>query len=94
MIYAFQNIEKVKTTLSMSGVGCPDDNACAESFFSLLKKERISRERPKAIRAAAEQADEYIRFYTCDRIQFTVKMTPWKTRTGSAAQQASAKMSA
>lgn len=33
-------------TPSMSAVGCPYDNACAESFFSLLKNECIYRERP------------------------------------------------
>ena len=72
-------------TPSMSAIGCPYDNACAESFFSLLKNECIYRERPKTIQAAAQLVDEYIHFYNFERIQLKTKMTPMEMRLGSAA---------
>ncbi len=41
----------------------PYDNACAESFFSLLKNECIYRAKPRTIRDAMELIDDYIYFY-------------------------------
>ena len=67
-------------TPSMSAVGCPYDNACAESFFSLLKNECIYRTRPKTIREAMELVDDYIYFYNNERIQLSSKMTPMEVR--------------
>lgn len=72
-------------TPSMSAIGCPYDNACAESFFSLLKNECIYRERPKTIQAAEELIDEYIHFYNYERIQLSTKMTPMEVRLGTVA---------
>lgn len=72
-------------TPSMSAVGCPYDNACAESFFSLLKNECIYRAKPKTIKAAAELVDEYIYFYNYERIQLATKMTPMEMRFDTAA---------
>lgn len=71
-------------TPSMSAIGCPYDNACAESFFSLLKNECIYRAKPQTIQAAAELVDEYIYFYNHDRIQLATKMTPMEMRLSAA----------
>lgn len=71
-------------TPSMSAVGCPYDNACAESFFSLLKNECIYQLKPRTIQAAAELVDEYIHFYNFERIQLATKMTPMEMRLGAA----------
>lgn len=71
-------------TPSMSAIGCPYDNACAESFFSLLKNEYIYRAKPQTIQAAAELIDEYIYFYNHERIQLATKMTPMEMRLGAA----------
>ena len=82
----YYNITKAYgITPSMSAIGCPHDNACAESFFSLLKNECIYRERPKTIQAAAQLVDEYIHFYNFERIQLKTKMTPMEMRLGLAA---------
>ena len=67
-------------TPSMSAVGCPYDNACVESFFSLLKNECIYRAKPKTIREAMELIDDYIYFYNNERIQLSSKMTPMEAR--------------
>ncbi len=72
-------------TPSMSAIGCPYDNACAESFFSLLKNECIYRVRPKTLQDAAQLVDEYIHFYNFERLQTTLKMTPMEMRLGTAA---------
>lgn len=80
----YYNITKAYgITPSMSAIGCPYDNACAESFFSLLKNECIYRERPKTIQMAAQLVDEYIHFYNFERIQLKTKMTPMEMRLGS-----------
>lgn len=72
-------------TPSMSAIGCPYDNACAESFFSLLKNECIYKAKPRTIQAATELMDEYIYFYSHERIQLTTKMTSMEMRLGTAA---------
>lgn len=48
---------------SMSAVGCPYDNACAENFFSLLKTECIYRAQPQTFEETGALIDEYI--YLC-----------------------------
>ena len=60
------------------------DNACVESFFSLLKNECIYRTKPQTIQAAAELVEEYIYFYNHDRIQLATKITPIEMRLGTA----------
>lgn len=72
-------------TPSMSSVGCPYDNACAESFFSLLKNEYIYKMRPQTMEEAMELVDEYIHFYNYERIQLASKMTPMEVRRNAAA---------
>ena len=67
-------------TPSMSAVGCPYDNACAESFFSLLKNECIYRAKPRTIQEAMALVDDYIYFYNNERIQLSSKMTPMEVR--------------
>ena len=67
-------------TPSMSAVGCPYDNACVESFFSLLKNECIYRAKPRTIRDAIKLIDDYIYFYNNERIQLSSKMTPMEVR--------------
>ena len=69
---------------SMSSVGCPYDNACAESFFSLLKNECIYKVRPETLQTAMELVDEYIHFYNFERIQLASKMTPMEVRLNAA----------
>lgn len=82
----YYNITKAYgITPSMSAIGCPYDNACVESFFSLLKNECIYRERPQTIQTAAQLVEEYIHFYNYERIQLKTKMTPMEMRLGSAA---------
>ena len=79
----YYNLTKVYgITPSMSAVGCPYDNACVESFFSLLKNECIYRAKPRTRKAAAELVDEYIYFYNNERIQLATKMTPMEKRLG------------
>lgn len=72
-------------TPSMSSVGCPYDNACAESFFSILKNECIYKVRPETMEDAMELVDEYIHFYNYERIQLASKMTPMEARQNAAA---------
>ena len=67
-------------TQSISRKGNCLDNACAESFFSLLKNECIYRAKPKTIRDAMELVDDYIYFYNNERIQLSSKMTPMELR--------------
>lgn len=78
---AYFNIAKAnKITPSMSSVGCPYDNACAESFFSTLKTECIYRAKPKTYAEAQELIDEYIYFYNHERIQLKTGLTPMEVR--------------
>lgn len=65
---------------SMSSVGCPYDNACAENFFSMLKTECIYRARPETLEGAKELVDDYIYFYNNERIQLKTGLTPMEYR--------------
>ena len=53
---------------SMSGPGCPYDNACAESFFRSLKVECVDVAHFATRRQAAEEIAEYMLFYNRRRI--------------------------
>jgi putative transposase len=77
----FNVVQAHGITPSMSSVGNPYDNACAESFFSLLKNECIHRARPQTIEEAKELVDDYIYFYNYERLQWASKMTPMEMRT-------------
>lgn len=80
-IHSLLNVTRANgITPSMSSVGCPYDNACAESFFSLLKNEYIYKMRPRTMEEAMELVDEYIHFYNYERIQLASKMTPMEVR--------------
>ena len=61
---------------SMSSVGCPYDNACAENFFSMLKTECIYRAKPQTFDEAKALVDEYIYFYNNERIQTQDRTNP------------------
>ncbi len=54
---------------SMSRPGCPYDNACMESFFATLKKERIYRREYKTIKDVERDLFRYIElFYNRKRL--------------------------
>ena len=58
----------------MSGVGSCYDNAVAESFFGLLKRERIHRRRYRTRGEAQTDIFDYIeRFYNRQRHHFYAK---------------------
>lgn len=58
---------------SMSAPGCPYDNACVESFFAQLKKERIHRRHYKDLSEVEADLFDYIElFYNRKRIHSTL----------------------
>jgi len=67
----FQTMLEVNgITGSMSRPGCPYDNACAESFFSVAKRERIYRRNYVDITEVRRDLFDYIEvFYNRKRIQ-------------------------
>ena len=67
-------------TPSMSSKGNPYDNAMAENFFSILKRECIYRHRPKTFREANDLIDRYIHFYNHERIQNKTGVAPLTLR--------------
>jgi len=78
---AYYNVTKAHLiTPSMSSIGCPYDNACVESFFSLLKNECIHRVKPKTIDEAKILIDDYMYFYNNERIQTKTGLTPLEKR--------------
>ena len=78
---AYYNVAKANGIKpSMSAVGCPYDNACAENFFSMLKTECIYRAKPQTFEEAKELVDEYIYFYNNERIQLKTGQTPMEVR--------------
>ncbi len=78
---SYYNIAKANSiTPSMSAVGCPYDNACAENFFSMLKTECIYRAKPQTFDEAKDLVDEYIYFYNNERIQLKTGLTPMEVR--------------
>lgn len=52
---------------SFSGPGRPVDNAVAESFFALLKREELYRRNYRSEREFRESVTSYMRFYNMDR---------------------------
>ena len=56
-------------TLSMSAVGHCDDNAPAEGFFGMLKRERVNRRRYRTVRDARSDVFDYIERFHNPRIQ-------------------------
>ena len=64
----------------MSRRGNPYDNALAENFFSILKTECIYRVKLRTYEEARLLIDEYIRFYSNERIQTKTKLTPLELR--------------
>ena len=48
---------------SFSNLGCPYDNAVAETFFATFKKEEAYRRKYMAKRHFRKSVDAYIRFY-------------------------------
>ena len=76
----FKLTQSYNITPSMSRRGNPYDNALAENFFSILKTECIYRVKLRTYEEARLLIDEYIRFYSNERIQTKTKLTPLKLR--------------
>ena len=76
----FKLTQSYGITPSMSSKGNPYDNAMAENFFSILKKECIYRHKPKTFREANELIDRYIYFYNNERIQNKTGVAPLTLR--------------
>jgi transposase InsO family protein len=65
----FRNaVVNYKGIQSMSGKGCPYDNACAESFFKSLKVECLDRQRFLTRQQAKDTVSRYMLFYNRRRI--------------------------
>ena len=60
-------LEELKVAQSFSKPGCPFDNAVAESFFSMLKKEELNRGNYTSLCEVRRAVDEYIDFYNDER---------------------------
>ena len=55
-------------------------NAMAENFFSILKSECINRHKLSSFSQAGSLIDEFIWFYSNERIQLKTKLTPLQKR--------------
>ena len=71
-------------TPSMSRRGNCYDNAMAENFFSILKTECIYKRKLKTFAEACQIIDEYMDFYSNERIQTKTRLTPLEKRRQSA----------
>lgn len=70
-------MEKHNLTQSMSRKGNCLDNAPMESFFNLLKREWLKRERIKDISQLQQAVQEYVEWYNTKRISVKLKgMSP------------------
>jgi putative transposase len=68
--YAYQQfLQDHHITLSMSAVGHCGDNAPAEGFFGMLKRERINRRRYRTVADAQADVFDYIERFHNPRIQ-------------------------
>lgn len=67
-------------TPSMSRRGNCYDNAMAENFFSILKTECIYRHKLATFSEAQQLIDEYMDFYSNERIQTKTSLTPLEKR--------------
>ena len=76
----FKLTQQYGITPSMSRRGNPYDNALAENFFSILKTECINRVKIQSYEEAKALIDDYIYFYSHQRIQTKTKLTPLKLR--------------
>ena len=76
----FKLTQSYNITPSMSRRGNPYDNALAENFFSILKTECIYRVKLRTYEEARLLIDEYIRFYSNERIQTKTQLTPLELR--------------
>jgi len=75
----FKLTKEYHITPSISRRGNPYDNALAENFFSILKTE-IYRTKPQPYEQALILIDEYIYFYSNQRIKLKTKPTPLELR--------------
>ena len=76
----FKLTQQYGITPSMSRRGNPYDNALAENFFSILKTECINRVKIQSYEEAKALIDDYIYFYSHQRIQTKTKLTPLELR--------------
>lgn len=67
-------------TPSMSRRGNCYDNAMAENFFSILKTECIYRQKIASFQQANDLIDDFIHFYTHERIQLKTGVAPLSLR--------------
>ena len=83
-------LEANDVTGSMSQAGCPYDNACAESFFSSAKRERIYRKNYLDIVEVRRDLFDYIEvFYNRKRIQACLGyVSPVSFRAGTEVRKA------
>lgn len=77
-----QLLEEKGITGSMSRPGCPYDNACVESFFASLKKEKIYRRKYETMEEVKKDVFWYIEmFYNRKRRHSALEyMTPVEYR--------------
>ncbi len=69
----FQKLLRInKVVQSFSKAGRPHDNAVAESFFSIIKREEIYRTEYRSGRHFKENIDRYIIFYNSQRPHSTL----------------------
>ena len=72
--HAFRTLlEKLQVTQSFSKSGRPYDNAVAESFFSIFKKEEFYRTNYRSEKELYHGIDSYIAFYNQKRPHTTLK---------------------
>ena len=76
----FKLTQEYGITPSMSKRGNPNDNALAETFFSILKTVCSYRITISSFAEANRLIDEYIYFYNHQRIQTKTKLTPLEKR--------------
>lgn len=77
-VFNFCNINNIKQ--SMSSRGCPYDNAVAESFFSILKRELTNHIKYETIEELNKSIEEYAyEFYNKQRLHYTLgNMSPYE----------------
>lgn len=66
--YSFRKkLRELKVNQSFSNTACPYDNAVAESFFSSLKKEELSRRHFETIDDLQKSVKGYVEFFNSER---------------------------
>ncbi len=76
----FSLTKECGVTPSMSRRAPPYDNAMAENFFSILKAECINRHKLFSFFQARSLIDDFIWFYSNERIRLKSKLTPLQKR--------------